>query len=41
MAAVGIHDKFEKQSKEKFFAYAQGFSVNAACTATSPANNYT
>ena len=27
--------------KRVFFMYAQSFRVNAACTAASPANNYT
>ena len=37
-----IHDKLGKYSRGRFFAYAQGFRVNAACTtAASPANNYT
>ena len=27
--------------EEDFFPYAQCFRVNAACTAASPANNYT
>ena len=27
--------------EEDFFTYVQGFSVNAACTAASPANKYT
>ena len=26
---------------KEFFAYAQGFMANVACTSTSPANNYT
>ena len=36
-----IHDKFGKRSRERFFTSAQGFRVNAACTAASPTNNYT
>ena len=36
-----IHDKFEKWSRGRVFTYAQHFSLNAACTAASPANNYT
>ena len=35
------NDKFGKWTKGKFFTYAQGFRVNAACTAKLPANNYT
>ena len=34
-----IHDK--KWSRGRFFTYAQGSRVNAACTAASTANNYT
>ena len=30
-----------KGQEGDFFMYAQGFRVNAACTAASPANNYT
>ena len=36
-----IHDKFWKWSRGRFVTYAQGFRVNATCTAVSPANNYT
>ena len=35
------HDEFGKLSRGGFFTYAQGFRVNAACTAASPAINYT
>ena len=37
----GRHDQFGKWSRGRFFTYAQGFMLNAACTAASPANNYT
>ena len=30
-----------KMVKRELFTYAQDFRVNAACTAASPANNYT
>ena len=35
-----IYDKFGKWPR-RFFIYAQGFRVNAACAAASPANNHT
>ena len=36
-----IHEQLGKLSGGRIFTYAQGFRVNAACTAASPANNYT
>ena len=41
MAEVGRHEKFGKWLRGRFITYAQGFRVNAACSAASPPNNYT